>query len=53
MQQSARFGIISTATIGKKVIKAIKSSNNATVVALGGRSLEKTKAFAEETGINK
>jgi predicted dehydrogenase len=46
-----RFGILSTAKIGVKVIAAINDNPNSVVVAVGSRSLEKSKEFATKNKI--
>lgn len=52
MPQKIRWGVISTANIGRKrVIPAIRASRNGEVAAVASRSLEKARAFAAETGI--
>jgi predicted dehydrogenase len=52
MNDRIRWGVISTANIGKKrVIPAIQKSNNGDMVAVASRSIGKAKAFAEEMGI--
>jgi len=52
IQQKLRWGVISTANIGRAaVLSAIQASNNGVLVAVGGRDLERTKAFADELNI--
>ena len=52
MTDKIRWGIISTANIGrKKVIPAIKASSNGEVVAVASRSIESAQKFAQEEGI--
>lgn len=52
MADQVRWGILSTANIGKKrVIPAIQQSNNGIVSAVASRDFQKAKAFAEECGI--
>lgn len=52
MTDTVRWGILSTANIGrKKVIPAIQASNNGEVVAVASRSIESAKAFADELNI--
>lgn len=43
-------GIISTAFIARKTIKAIRKAVGVRVVAVASRSLEKAKNFAEQEG---
>ncbi|KAJ7969739.1 Oxidoreductase family protein [Quillaja saponaria] len=45
-----RFGIIGCADIARKVSRAITLAPNATLYAIGSRSLEKAKAFAASNG---
>jgi xylose dehydrogenase (NAD/NADP) len=52
MADKIRWGVISTARIGKKsVIPAIQQSKNGAVVAVASRSLDSAQAFADEIGI--
>ena len=52
MADKIRWGILSTANIGKKaVIPAIQESHNGQVVAVASRSLDRAQAFADELGI--
>lgn len=52
MTDTIRWGVISTANIGKKrVIPAIQQSNNGIVAAISSRSLEKAQAAADELEI--
>lgn len=51
MADQIRWGILSTANIGRRVIPAIHASHNGEVVAVASRSLESAKAFAEEQNI--
>ena len=54
MTEKIRWGVISTANIGrKKVIPAIHASSNGEVVAVASRSLESAQKFAQEEGIPK
>ncbi|WP_286875808.1 Gfo/Idh/MocA family protein, partial [Marinimicrobium sp. UBA4509] len=47
-----RWGVLSTANIGrKKVIPAIQASERGEVVAVGSRSEDSARAFADELGI--
>ena len=46
-----RWGILSTANIGRKVIPAIHASSNGEVAAVGSRSLSTAQAFAKEQSI--
>ena len=46
-----RWGILSTANIGRKVIPAIHASSNGEVAAVGSRSLAAAQAFAKEQSI--
>ncbi|CAI9116409.1 OLC1v1017545C1 [Oldenlandia corymbosa var. corymbosa] len=48
--QQVRFGIMGCATIARKVARAIMLAPNATIVAIGSRSLEKAVSFAKENG---
>ncbi len=51
MSDKVRWGILSTANIGRRVIPAIHASHNGEVAAVGSRSLERSRAFAEEMKI--
>ncbi len=51
MSRKIRWGILSTANIGRRVIPAIHASANGEVVAVGSRSLEQARAFANEQNI--
>ncbi len=51
MSDKVRWGILSTANIGRRVIPAIHASHNGLVAAVGSRSLERAQAFAEEQHI--
>lgn len=46
-----RWGILSTANIGRRVIPAIHASSNGEVTAVGSRSLAAAQAFAKEQNI--
>jgi predicted dehydrogenase len=46
-----RWGVLSTANIGRKIIPALQTSNNNHVVAIGSRHLNTARAFADEFGI--
>lgn len=46
-----RFGILGCAQISIKLCKAINTAPNATLIAIGSRSLEKATAFAAEQGL--
>lgn len=51
MSDKIRWGIISTANIGKKrVIPAIQESSNGRVVAVSSRNVERAREFAAEIG---
>ncbi|CAI9116410.1 OLC1v1017546C1 [Oldenlandia corymbosa var. corymbosa] len=45
-----RFGILGCASIARKVARAIRLAPNATIVAIGSRSMEKAVGFAKENG---
>ncbi|CAN4122172.1 unnamed protein product [Withania somnifera] len=45
-----RFGILGCASIARKVSRAIALSSNATISAIGSRTIEKATAFAKENG---
>jgi len=51
MAQTVRWGIISTARIGQRVIPAIQSTHNGAVVAIASRSLRQAQEFAAQMGI--
>ncbi|MCY3779891.1 MAG: Gfo/Idh/MocA family oxidoreductase [Chloroflexi bacterium] len=51
MSDRIRWGILSTANIGRRVIPAVQASTNGVVAAVGSRSLERAQAFAEELEI--
>ena len=51
MGDMVRWGILSTANIGRRVIPAIHASRNGVVVAVGSRSLAGAQAFAAEQHI--
>jgi len=51
MGNTVRWGILSTAKIGRRVIPAIQASHNGAVVAVGSRSLERARAWADQHGI--
>ena len=51
MSKRIRWGILSTANIGRRVIPAIHASRNGTVAAVGSRSLDSARAFAAEQNI--
>ena len=51
MSDRIRWGILSTADIGLKVIPAIHAAANSVVAAVSSRSLERAQAFAEELAI--
>ncbi len=51
MTDKVRWGILSTANIGRRVIPAIQASRNGEVAAVCSRSLERAQAFAAEQGI--
>lgn len=51
MGEMVRWGILSTANIGRKVIPAIHTSRNGVVAAVGSRSLAGARAFAAEQHI--
>ncbi|XP_010916976.1 uncharacterized oxidoreductase At4g09670 [Elaeis guineensis] len=46
-----RFGILGCATIARKVSRAIALAPNATVVAVGSRSLDKAQRFIADNGL--
>ena len=51
MSERIRWGILSTANIGRRVIPAIHASHNGEVLAVCSRSLERAQAFAEDQSI--
>ncbi len=51
MRKKIRWGILSTANIGRRVIPAIHASRNGEVAAVGSRTLERARAFAAEQAI--
>ena len=51
MSSKIRWGILSTANIGRRVIPAIQASYNGEVMAVGSRSLERAQNFANEQNI--
>ncbi len=51
MSEKVRWGILSTANIGRRVIPAIHASRNGTVAAVASRSMASAKAFAAEQNI--
>ncbi len=52
MADMIRWGVLSTANIGRnRVIPAIQQSQNGRVTAVASRTMEKARAFADETGI--
>ena len=51
MTEKVRWGILSTANIGRRVIPAIHASYNGVVAAVASRSLERAQAFAAEQNI--
>lgn len=51
MADKIRWGILSTANIGRRVIPAIHASSNGEVAAVASRSLESAQAFADEQNI--
>ncbi len=51
MSAKVRWGILSTANIGRRVIPAIQASRNGIVAAVASRSLERAQAFAAEMDI--
>ncbi len=48
MPEKIRWGILSTAKIGRKVIPSIGAAANSEIVAVASRSLDKARAFADE-----
>ena len=51
MNHKIRWGILSTANIGRRVIPAIQASCNGEVTAVASRSLERAQTFAAEQNI--
>jgi len=51
MSEQIRWGILSTANIGRRLIPAIHNSTNGVVAAVASRNLERAKTFAEEQNI--
>ena len=51
MSAKVRWGILSTANIGRRVIPAIQASRNGVVAAVASRTLEGAQAFAAEMDI--
>jgi predicted dehydrogenase len=51
MDRKLRWGILSTAKIGGRVIPAIHESSNGEVLAVGSRDLERAQRFAAEMNI--
>ncbi|MYA91818.1 MAG: Gfo/Idh/MocA family oxidoreductase [Chloroflexi bacterium] len=51
MGEKMRWGILSTANIGRRVIPAIHASRNGEAAAVGSRSLASAQAFAAEQNI--
>ena len=51
MTEKVRWGILSTANIGRRVIPAIQASHNGVVAAVCSRSLDRAQAFAAEQDI--
>ncbi len=51
MNKIVRWGVLSTANIGRRVIPAIHASQNGVVAAVCSRSLERAQAFASEQNI--
>lgn len=51
IQTTVRFGILGCANIAVKLCKAISRAPNATVRAVGSRSLEKASKFAADNGL--
>jgi xylose dehydrogenase (NAD/NADP) len=46
-----RWGVLSTASIGRLVIEASRSAAHAEVVAVAGRDADRARAFADELGL--
>jgi predicted dehydrogenase len=52
MNRKIRWGILGTANIAnRRIVPAIQASRNGVVAAVGSRSLEKARTFADEKGI--
>ena len=51
MPDKIRWGILSTARIGRRVIPAIQASRNGEVAAVCSRSLERAQAWASQHGV--
>ena len=51
MTNKVRWGILSTARIGRRVIPAIQASRNGEVAAVASRSLERAQAWASAHGV--
>ena len=51
MSDKVRWGILSSANIGRRVIPAIHASRNGVVAAVCSRSLERAREFAAEQNI--
>ena len=51
MPDKIRWGILSTARIGRRVIPAIHASRNGEVAAIASRSLERAEAWASQQGV--
>lgn len=49
--QKVRYGIVSTSTIVHRFAEGVRQSENAEVVAIAGRSIEKAKHYAEQLDI--
>ncbi|XP_022939745.1 uncharacterized oxidoreductase At4g09670-like [Cucurbita moschata] len=47
-----RFGILGAAKIGRKICRAIADAPNATLSAIGSRSVEKASKFASDNGLS-
>lgn len=50
---TCRWGVIGTAKIARKVVRAMHLSRHATPVAIASRSLDRALAFAEDTGLDR
>ena len=50
---TVRWGLLSTAAINDRTIEAAKTSERADIVAVAGRELERTRAYAREHGIER
>jgi len=51
MTDKIRWGILSTARIGRRVISAIQASRNGEVAVVASRSLERARAWASQHGV--